>query len=195
MKAACAAAAKLVQGSAAGKGEVLRLLAWRHCVEKGRVCGPYSKAEAALVVKGEDEVEQMKKMANDGQRFVTLCNITKCHKALRPACFPREVACDARGPPAALLDQRVKRAFSLQPILCFSFAINDRPQPHNQGWPGVSAPDHGSINPARRLLADPAGGLRLQCNHAAAAVHWRGDTLMPPENTSNLSVFSLEIEL
>ena len=53
MKAACAAAAKLVQGSAAEKGEVLRLLARRHCLEKNRVCGPYSKAEAALVVKGE----------------------------------------------------------------------------------------------------------------------------------------------
>ena len=53
MKAACAAAAKLVQGSAAEKGEVLRLSAQRHCLEKGRVCGPYSKAEAALVVKGE----------------------------------------------------------------------------------------------------------------------------------------------
>ena len=38
MKAACAAAAELVQGSAAGKGEVLRLLARRHCLEKGRVC-------------------------------------------------------------------------------------------------------------------------------------------------------------
>ena len=53
MKAACAAAAEPAQGSAAEKGEVLRLLARRHCLEKGSVCGPYSKAEAALVVKGD----------------------------------------------------------------------------------------------------------------------------------------------
>jgi len=62
-------------------------------------------------------------------------------------------------------------------LLCFSFAINGRPQAHSQLWPGVSAPDYGRIHPARRLLAAPAGGLRLQCIRAAAAVQWRGGTL------------------
>jgi len=48
-----ALASQLVPGGAKERREVLRLFARRHCLEEKRVSGPFSKAEAALLERGE----------------------------------------------------------------------------------------------------------------------------------------------
>ena len=48
-----ALASQLVPGGAKERREVLRLFARRHCLEEKRVSGPFSKAEAALLKRGE----------------------------------------------------------------------------------------------------------------------------------------------